>query len=309
MKKLISFLLVGPLCVWLVQVAQAGDSRSHNSTVTMNDEAASDDCAAHLRVYNDDYRAVVRDEETRSVSNNPLTITAEHNGGIQVTSWDGPDFSIKLCKQVAVNDEARGRQILAATRLEVSSSAVTVRGPDSEDDHSLGTLIMVKAPRNATLSLSVHNGGVSLNGFTGTADAHAENGGISLRKTSGKITAEAQNGGISIKDCGGDVTVNVQNGGLSISLAERWEGKGLEANTHNGGLSISVPKNLQTGLEVVGSEHTSIICKDDVCGGAERTWDSRHKILRFGPSGGQVRATTVNGGIVVQSRERAKAEL
>lgn len=194
-------------------------------------------------------------------------------------------------------------------KLEVSSSSVSVHNADSGGDYSLGTLILVKAPRNATLSLTVHNGGVSLNGFTGTADAHAENGGISLKKTSGKITAEAQNGGISIKDCGGDVTANVQNGGLSISLADRWEGKGLEANTHNGGLSIQLPKGFQSGLEVMGSEHTAIVCKDDVCGEAQRTWDNRHKILRFGPSGARVRATTVNGGIVVQAREHARTEL
>jgi DUF4097 and DUF4098 domain-containing protein YvlB len=307
MKRLIAILLIVPLATWL---AVAGDHKnSHGSTVSMNDDSASDDCSAHLRMYNDDYRAIVRDEETRSVPNGPLTITAEHNGGIQVTSWDQPNFSIKLCKQVAATDEARGRQILAATKLEVSSSTVTVRSSDSADDHSLGTLIMVKAPRNATLNLSVHNGGVSLNGFTGTADAHADNGGISMKKSSGKLTAEAQNGGISIKDCGGDVIANVQNGGLSISLPERWEGKGLEANTHNGGLSISVPRNLQTGLEIMGSEHTSILCKADACGSAERTWDNRHKILRFGSSATQVRATTVNGGIVVESREHLRGEL
>jgi DUF4097 and DUF4098 domain-containing protein YvlB len=314
MKKLVALFLAVPLCIWLVQANQTvqaaqKSSHSHSSNLTMNDDPSTDDCAAHMRMYNDDFKATARDEETRSVPNSPLKITAEHNGGIQVTGWDGADFSIKLCKQVAANDEARARQVLAATHLEVSSSTVTVRSVDSDDDHSLGTLIIVKAPRNATLSLSVHNGGVSLNGFTGTADAHAQNGGISLKHSSGTITAEAQNGGISLKDCGGDVTLNVQNGGLSISVPERWEGKGLEANTHNGGLSIDVPKNLQTGVEVVGSEHTSIICKDDVCGSAERTWDNGHKILRFGPAGGQIKATTVNGGVVVQSKERARAEL
>jgi len=314
MKKLVALFFAVSLCIWLVpakQTVQAAQKKSyaHSSTYTTNDDSATDDCATRMRMYDSEFKAIVSDEETRSVPNGPLKITAEHNGGIQVTGWDGADFSIKLCKQVAANDDGRARQILAATHLEVSSSTVNVRSVDSDDDHSLGTLIMVKAPRNATLSLTVHNGGVSLNGFTGTADAHAQNGGISLKHSGGTITAEAQNGGISLKDCSGDVTLNVQNGGLSISVPERWEGKGLEAHTHNGGLSIDVPKNLQTGVELVGSEHTSIICKDDVCGNAERTWDNGHKILRFGPGGGKIRATTVNGGVVVQSKERARAEL
>ena len=278
-------------------------------TISTNDDGNVDDCSSRLHTYNDDYRATVRDEETRSVPNGPLTITAEHNGGIQVTSWDQQNYSVKLCKQVAANDESRGRQVLAGVKLEVSSSSVNIRNADSGGDYSLGTLILVKAPRNASLSLHVHNGGVSLNGFSGTADAHAENGGISLTRTSGKITAEAQNGGISINDCGGDVTANVQNGGVSIKLAERWEGKGLEANTHNGGLSIQVPRNLQSGVEVTASEHTSIICKEDVCASAQRTWDGGHKTLRFGTADAQIHATTVNGGIVVQSRDKTRTAL
>jgi len=123
------------------------------------------------------------------------------------------------------------------------------------------------------------------------------------------LTAEAQNGGISIKDCGGEVSAEVQNGGLSISLSERWEGKGLEAHTHNGGLVVTVPRNFNGGLEVTASEHTSIICKDDVCNAGERTWDEGHRVFRMGGANPQVRASTVNGGIVIQERGHARGEL
>lgn len=111
MKRLISVLLALPVCLWAARgLALSGDHQGpHGSSVTMNDDSGSDDCSSRLRVYNDEYRATVRDEETRSLANGPLTITAEHNGGIQVTSWDQPNYSIKLCKQVAANDEARGK--------------------------------------------------------------------------------------------------------------------------------------------------------------------------------------------------------
>lgn len=306
MKKLIVFGLTLPLCIAL---AHAGEHRTWNgSTVTMNDDSSSDDCRDHLRVGNDDYRANVRDEEIKTIPNQPLTIKAEHNGGIQVTTWDKPEVSLKLCKQIAIDDESEGRRLLAETRLEINGSNISVHAPQ-ENHHSLGTLLLVKAPKNANLNLSVHNGGVSLSGFTGTAEAHAENGGISFRRSSGKLTAEAQNGGISIKDCGGDVSAKVENGGLSIALPERWEGKGLEAHARNGGLVMSVPKTFSGGLEVVASEHTSIICKDDVCDAGERTWDSGHKLFRMGGANPQVRATTENGGIVIEDRSRTRGEL
>ena len=306
MKKLIVLGLTLPLFMVL---ASAGEHPNrHSSTVTMNDDSASDDCREHLRVGNDEYRASVRDEESKTIPNQPLTITAEHNGGIQVTTWDKPEVSLKLCKQIAIDDENEGRRLLADTHLEIKGSKISIHAPE-EDHHSLGTVLLVKAPRNADLNLSVHNGGVSLTNFTGTAEAHAENGGISFRRSTGKLTAEAQNGGISIKDCGGDVSAKVENGGLSLALADRWEGKGLEAHARNGGLVVSVPKTFNGGLEVVASEHTSIICKDNACDAGERTWDSGHKLFRMGGTNPQVRATTENGGIVIEDRSHARGEL
>ena len=306
MKKLIVLGLTLPL---FLAVASAGENANrHSSTVTMNDDSASDDCREHLRVYNDEYRASVRDEESKTIPNQPLTITAEHNGGIQVTTWDKPEVSLKLCKQIAIDDENEGRRLLADTHLEINGSKISIHAPD-ENHHSLGTVLLVKAPKNADLNLTVHNGGVSLTNFTGTAEAHAENGGISFRRSTGKLTAEAQNGGISIKDCGGDVSAKVENGGLSLALADRWEGKGLEAHARNGGLVVSVPKTFAGGLEVVASEHTSIVCKDNACDAGERTWDSGHKLFRMGGTNPQVRATTENGGIVIEDRSHARGEL
>src|SRR6478609_5352650 len=306
MRRLLIMLLLLPFGAWMVRAED--NANRHSSTVTMNDDSPSDDCRDHLRVGNNEYRANVRDEETKTIANQPLKITAEHNGGIQVTTWDKPEVSLKLCKQIATDDESQGRKLLAETHLEINGSNISIHVPQ-DNDYSLGTLLLVKAPKNANLNLSVHNGGVSLTSFIGTAEAHAENGGISFRRSSGKLTAEAENGGISLKACGGDVSAKVENGGLSIALPERWEGKGLEAHARNGGLVVSVPKTFAGGLEVVASEHTSIICKGNACDAGERTWDSGHKLFRMGGANPQVRATTENGGIVIEDRSHARGEL
>jgi hypothetical protein len=145
MRKLLVFGLVLPLSIGL---ARAGEHRSHNSTMTMNDDSSSDDCREHLRVSNDDYRSNVRDEEVKTIPNQPLTITAEHNGGIQVTTWDNPEVGLKLCKQIAVDDESEGRKLLAETRLDINGSRISVHAPEG-NHHSLGTVLLVKAPRNA----------------------------------------------------------------------------------------------------------------------------------------------------------------
>lgn len=306
MRKLVILGFLLPFCAYLAIALESNSSR--NSTIILNDNSASDDCRDHLHMGDSDYRATVRDEESKTIPNQPLTITAEQNGGIQVTTWDKPEVGLKLCKQVAADDENEGRKVLAETHLEINGSSITVHTPEG-NHHSLGTVLLVKAPKNANLNLNVHNGGVSLNGFTGTAEAHAQNGGIAFKGSTGKLTAQAQNGGISIKDCGGDVNATVENGGLSITLPEHWEGKGLEAHARNGGLVVAVPKNFNGGLEVVASEYTSITCKDEVCNAGERTWDNGHKLFRLGGSNPQVRAETENGGIVIEERGHSRGEL
>lgn len=307
MSRWITLSLVLPLCAVL---ASAGETRSQNGTISMNDDSPGQDCTEHLRVYNDDYTANIRDEEVRNVPNQPLTITAEHNGGIQVTNWDKPEISLKLCKQAAAGDEATARKVLGETKLEINGSNITVSSPERDNNYSLGTLLLVKAPKGATLDLTVRNGGISVHAFDGVVKAHARNGGISLKRSSGTLVAEAQNGGISIKDCGGDVSANLQNGGLSISLPERWEGKGLEAHTRNGGLVVTAPRNLATGVEITTSQHTSIVCKDDVCNAAQQTWDNDgRRMFHFGTGNAQVHATTVNGGVVIKAREHSRGEL
>ena len=306
MKKLILLGLAFPLCFGLLQRA-GGQDHSRSMTVTMNDNSLNDDCSERMRMNNDEFRSSLRDEEIKSVSNQPLTITAEHNGGIQVSTWEKPEIGLKLCKQVASNDENEGRKVLAETRLEINGSKISIHTPNG-NRHSLSTLLIVKAPKDANLNLNVQNGGISLNSFIGTAEAHAQNGGISFRKSSGKLTAIAQNGGVSIKDCGGEVSAQVENGGLSIALPDRWEGKGLEAHARNGGLVVSVPKTFNGGLEVAASEHTSIVCKDDICQAGERTWDNGHKVFRLGGTNPQIRASTENGGIVIEERSRSRAE-
>jgi DUF4097 and DUF4098 domain-containing protein YvlB len=273
------------------------------ASVNASEDSASDDCSEHLQSHDRQYQAVARGEESRNLPNQPLEIRAERNGGIQISTWDKPEFMVKLCKQVAGDSDSEAKRVLAATTLAVNGGTVSVNSPDPEGEYNLSTLLLVRAPRDAQVKMTVKNGGISVRGFTGTAEAKATNGGISLKHSTGKLTVHAANGGISIQDCGGDVTADVQNGGLSITLPEQWQGKGLDAHTANGGLVIRVPKSFNSGLEISGSEHVSIVCKGDVCDNAQRTWDNGQRMFRLGSGSPQIRATTINGGIVIKDRD------
>ncbi|HEV3039080.1 MAG TPA: DUF4097 family beta strand repeat-containing protein [Candidatus Angelobacter sp.] len=305
MKRVLLGLLVAALGVMLMY---GREYRTGNISFTSFANATSEDCSDHFRLHNDRFAAVVSGEETRTIANQPLSIRAEKNGGIRVTTWDGPEFSVKLCKQVAADDESAARKILDETKLAVEGSTVSVTAPDGSDHSNVATLLLVRAPQNANVNLKVKNGGASLYKFSGTAEAETTNGGISLKDSTGKLTVRAKNGGISIRDCGGEVNANVANGGLSIALPERWEGKGLEAHTQNGGLAISVPKNFSSGLEVVASEYVGVVCRGTACQNAQKTKENGRQTLRLGTGEPQIRASTQNGGVVIKDMERENAK-
>jgi DUF4097 and DUF4098 domain-containing protein YvlB len=305
MKRVIFVFLAVGLGIALMQ---AGEHRSNNVSLTTHEGAMSDNCSDHFQLHKGEFATVVNGEESRLLPNQPLNIHAERNGGIQVTTWDGPEFSLKLCKQVAADDENKGRRILDETKLVVEGSTVSIGGPQDRDHSNLSTLLLVKAPKDASVKLKVNNGGASLYHFSGTAEAQTTNGGISLNHSTGKLTVQAQNGGVSIRDCGGEVSATVMNGGVSIALPERWEGKGLEAHTQNGGLAISVPKNFSSGLEVATSTYVSVVCRGAVCQNAQKTSEDGRQIFRLGSGDPQIRATTRNGGVVIKDLERESAK-
>ena len=293
-----------------LSVAFTGKRGGKTSVYAGSMDSLSDDCSDHLQNYGHRYDSIVRDEETRSLPNQPLNFVAERNGGIQISTWDKPDFSVKLCKEVVGHSDAEGRKLLADIKLSIDGATVSVSSPQHDDeygDYNVNATLLIRAPKDAQVTMKVLNGGISVRRFNGTAEAKAVNGGISLKESGGKLTARAQNGGISIQGCSGDVVANVDNGGLSINLSDHWDGKGLEAHTQNGGLVIGIPRNFNSGLEVSASNYVSIICKDDACANGQRTWDDDRRIFRIGSGSPQVRASTVNGGIVIKSTEHSRA--
>ena len=306
MKSTIFAALVLSLALSVAFTAKMG---SKSLVYAGSRDSLSDDCNDHLQNHGRHYNSVVRGEETRSLPNQPLNFVAERNGGIQISTWDKPEFSVKLCKEVSGDSDADGRKILDNIKLSIDGATVSVNSPDHDydyGDYNVSALLLIRAPKDAQVTMKVLNGGISVRRFTGTAEAKAVNGGISLKESGGKLTARAQNGGISIQDCSGEVVANVDNGGLSINLADHWDGKGLEAHTQNGGLVIGIPHNFSSGLEVSASNHVSIICKDDACANGERTWDDDRRIFRIGSGTPQIRASTINGGIVIKGTQQSR---
>jgi DUF4097 and DUF4098 domain-containing protein YvlB len=296
-----ALIMLAAVAVLISNLRAVASAHTHGHNVSFSTHhSTSSNCQDHFTLDSDEFPGTIYEEEARTLPNQPFDISAEQNGSIQVMQWDKPEIGIKLCKAGAGENSGLIRQMLAQEKLNISGNRITVDSPERNDDFVTGTLLLIQAPAGATMTMSAHNGGISLYKVSGNYTLHTQNGGVSLDRASGKLDVEAMNGGVSIKDTSGDVNVNVQNGGISLSLPETWQGKGLQAHAQNGGMVVKVPATFNSSLEVETSNHTTIICKGGACDRGQRTWNDNGRVFRIGPEPALIRASTVNGGVVIK---------
>ena len=300
-----SLLLLLLFCFLTLMVWASPRRHSHGLTIVNWSNTNSENCEDQLQVSYDGMPATYA-EETKTLPNQPLEVTASENGGIHVTDWNQPNFSIKLCK-AAVGADAS--EFLKSIKLDLSGGHLTVKTPARDFGDRWTTAILIKAPVGAKLDLSVTNGGITLYKTNANTTAHAVNGGIDLEGVHGTVNAEAVNGGISIENSSGNVTARVQNGGLDLKLGKSWVGGKLIASSENGGLEVEVPSNFASPIEVSTSQHTSMECSAEICKRAQRTWNDERRYFRLGSGEPVVKASTENGGVEISDVRPGDGEI
>ncbi len=167
-----------------------------------------------------------------------LTVRNDVSGGIEVVAWDRDEIGVQA--EVRAYD-SRGRtaaELLAATVLEADG----VLRPVTEVE----VRFVISVPRDTDLDVYTNNGGLRVEGVTGT------------------LRLDTNNGRIDLEDVSGDVTASTQNGNVVIDLeGETWAGGGLSASTQNGNVRLVVPDryaalvDAETGYGTVGGREDS----------------------------------------------------
>jgi hypothetical protein len=219
-------------------------------------------------------RAVPVSRGTRS-----LSIDGASLGGVSVTAWDRDSVHVSARIAAMAPTQGEAERALRDVRVVAEGGTIRASGARHDDDSQQIVSYDVYVPRHMDLDLRAHNGGLRVEGVTG------------------RMTLETENGGLSIDGAGGAVRAHAQNGGLSVRLTgTHWEGAGLDAETQNGGVRLVVPEGYSARLEtgtVNGGIRTDIPIT--VSGRI-----SRQISLTLGSGGAPVRATTTNGGVIIQ---------
>ena len=209
-----------------------------------------------------------------------LSLDGASLGGISVTGWDRDSVHVSARIQSMAPTQGEAERALRDVRIATEGGTIRAAGRSDDGDESRQIVSYdVYVPRHMDLDLRAHNGGLRVNGVTG------------------RMTLETENGGVSLEGAGGDVRAHAQNGGLNVRLTgTHWEGTGLDAETQNGGVRLVVPEGysalLTTGTQN-GGMRTDIPIT--VSGRISRQFS-----LTLGSGGAPVRATTTNGGVIIE---------
>lgn len=209
-----------------------------------------------------------------------LALDGATNGGISVTGWDRDSVHVSARMQSYASTQAEAERSLRDVRIATEGGTIRATGPGDGNDRQRWTVSYdVYVPRRMDLDLRAHNGGVR------------------VKEVVGRMTLETENGGIALLGAGGDVRAHAQNGGLSVQLTgTRWEGAGLNAETENGGVRLVIPERYSARLET-GTVNGGIRTDFPITVSGRI---SRHFSLTLGSGGAPVRATTTNGGVIIE---------
>jgi hypothetical protein len=226
-----------------------------------------------------------------------LTVDGRQNGGIMVRGENRSDILVRACVQAwGKNDEdakAVGERVTINT-----SGTIRADGP-SNDDHgwnSNGWSVSyeILTPRNTNLTLTAHNGGITIRGIDGTAQFETMNGGVFLSDDAGNFSGKTMNGGVFVKLAG-----------------QSWRGGGLDVATTNGGVNIEMPQNYAAHVEtgtVNGGFSSDIAAlqppKDD---SRDNNWGYRPRRTKISADlnggGAPIKVVTTNGGVRIGTPE------
>jgi DUF4097 and DUF4098 domain-containing protein YvlB len=108
----------------------------------------------------------------------------------------------------------------------------TIKAESASGTSNWSVSFEISAPRNTSLSLKAHNGGISISGVEGNLEFETENGGLALRDVAGEVKGRTTNGGVTVSLTG-----------------NRWDGSGLDVETTNGGVTLSMANSYAAHVE------------------------------------------------------------
>ena len=220
-------------------------------------------------------------ERTLPAPSGRLEVDSRLNGGITVVGENRRDVLVRAMVEAHARSPSRAEELLERVELRVDGNRISADGPDTWRNEWWSVSFEIRVPASSDLDLRAHNGGIGVEGVTGS------------------LRMETLNGGIRLDAVNGDVTAETTNGGITVALrGEGWQGRGLDAITTNGGVRVSVPSGYSARLET-GTTNGGIDIDFPV---TVQGRIGKRITTELGRGGPTIRVLTTNGRVTVTRR-------
>src|SRR5215831_18688003 len=209
-----------------------------------------------------------------------ITVDGKQNGGIAIKGWERNDLLVRAKIEARAPSQSEAEALAQQVRIETGGLNIHAEGPASRDDAQWYVSYEIFVPHRSDLTLTAHNGGVSVSEVAGRINFNTVNGGVSLRRVGGAVTGSTTNGGVHVELTGSS-----------------WQGEMLNVQTTNGGVNLLMPDNFSAHIETstvngnVASDFPLNVPLSD------RGRLPKQISVDLGSGGPTIRATTTNGGV------------
>jgi len=237
---------------------------------------------------NGDHVSVSDPRETTIPATGSLNVDGGQNGGVRVVGSSRSDVLVRACVQAWGRSDEEAKALASSVRIETSGT-IRADGPQSDRNQNWSVSFEISTPRNTSLNLKAHNGGISISGVEGSMEF------------------ETMNGGVALDDVAGEIKGRTTNGGVKVALAgNRWNGGGLDVQTTNGGVMLSLPTDFAAHVET-GTVNGGFR-SDFAALNVDRTekWKPARISADLNGGGPTIRVITTNGGVQINSSEKGK---
>src|SRR4029079_18336392 len=116
-----------------------------------------------------------------------ISVDGRKNGGVSVKGWDRNEILMRARIQTSAPTQAEADALAQQITIETAGAKIFANGPENRRDNNWSVSYEVFVPRRSDLSLTAHNGGISISDVQGRLEFTAVNGGVALRRVGGTV--------------------------------------------------------------------------------------------------------------------------
>lgn len=225
-----------------------------------------------------------------------------HNGSIKIIGADVDECNLTatITAHAITEEEAQKLAERTTVRLEPFGNRLIVKidKPVFLMNQSVSVGLEAQVPDKSDLSLTTHNGSISITNIKGDINSTTHNGTITAEQVSGTAEMHTHNGSVICREISGDTRLKTHNGRIRTYYSEKAPSVcDISLITYNGDIELETPSGFSGEVDIFtsnGSIRTDLPIT--IVGKV-----SKKKISgKIGDGQGKMHLETHNGSIRVQ---------